>query len=714
MIGGRSDCMTVYTCAKTGAWWMQRRSTRGVLASAGLAMTIGACPMTAIALQPDQPGSGGARGGAPAGAPSVTSPSSTDFTPPQPNKARPADQADKPADPDAPVYAVSRVEVIYQPDHPSLPGLDDVMKTSVTLGVSGAGYVAPGEGVATETFTLEEIAFRAPAKYSSAAMFILAQRVAARLNELGIAGAQVLQSEQEFGEPDEAAGDQPWGKDLRTNSTKLTLGVRIATVSDVRTLAFGDRLPFEQRVNAPEHAKIRDRSPVKPTDIDSGDRTDIIRKRLLDEYVFRLNRHPGRRVDTAVAEGSQPGSVSLDYLVSENRPWLIYGQVSNTGTKQTREWRQRMGFQHTQLTGSDDILSLDYITAGFDRSHSFSGSYERPVYADWLRGKVFGSWSRYRASDVGLADVSFRGESFAVGGELSANVYQFRELFVDVYAGVRYQHIETTQQPTPQTETFGESDFFLPSVGTRLERNTETASTSMSLGFEFNLPDVADTKETAGVGQPPLADDLARLGRLAPDREWTAFIWDLNQTLYLDELFFGDDWRDPANQKRAVLAHEVALGLRGQYAFGSRLVPNFEQTAGGLFTVRGYPESAVAGDNVIIGTAEYRLHLPALFGYNPEPGALFGETFRYQPQQPYGRADWDIVFKTFIDVGRVENEDRRSFERDETLVGTGVGLDFVYKRNFNLRVDWGVALEEIEGEVKKGSNRFHILATFLF
>ena len=93
---------------------------------------------------------------------------------------------------------------------------------------------------------------------------------------------------------------------------------------------------------------------------------------------------------------------------------------------------------------------------------------------------------------------------------------------------------------------------------------------------------------------------------------------------------------------------------------------------------------------------------------------LFGKPFRFRPQVPYGRADWDLVLKGFLDVGRSENSGRLATEMNETLVGTGVGVELLYKRNFTLRVDWGVALSEIENEVSEGSNRFHISATILY
>jgi hypothetical protein len=37
---------------------------------------------------------------------------------------------------------------------------------------------------------------------------------------------------------------------------------------------------------------------------------------------------------------------------------LLYGQLSNTGTRQVGRLRQRFGLFHNQLTGNDDILNV--------------------------------------------------------------------------------------------------------------------------------------------------------------------------------------------------------------------------------------------------------------------------------------------------------------------------------------------------------------------
>lgn len=634
-------------------------------------------------------------------------PGQPDFAQAQPNrgqeKPKTPDQMDQQlaesGDPEAPSYMVSTFVIRYAVDHPSLPAIDDLLKKQIVLGQTDKGLVAPGGGVEPVTTTIEDIALAPPQRWSSLALLRVAQAVVAELNARGVVGVTVAPVETEFapGEP----GDPEWGKDLRKpGQTAVTLLVRTGFVTEMRTLAFGDRIPSSQRINAPQHEWILANSPVQVSRPDDAERRDVLRKDLLDDYVFRLNRHPGRRVDLAVAAGQDAGGIALDFLVNENKPWLAYFQVSNTGTRQTEEWRERFGFQHNQLTGHDDILTIDYVTASFKDTHAISGSYDTPIVGDWLRAKVFASYSTYRASDVGFPGQDFEGDATTVGGELSANLYQHRELFIDGFAGIRYQDISVKNE---LIDTDGSDEFLIPTIGARLERSSELSATNATIAFDFNIDAIGTSKE-----------DSELLGRLNPDTDFITFSWDVGHSFYLDPLFFGKRWSDTGPEGVPTLAHELALGFRGQYAFDNRLIPNFEQVLGGLYTVRGYPESVAAGDSVVVGSVEYRFHLPQALGYDPNPGTLFGESFRYKPQAAYGRADWDLVLKGFVDAGKVFNSDKTSFERDDELVGAGIGFEFLFKQNLTIRGDYGWALKEIPGEVKSGAARFHFVATLLF
>jgi hemolysin activation/secretion protein len=185
--------------------------------------------------------------------------------------------------------------------------------------------------------------------------------------------------------------------------------------------------------------------------------------------------------------------------------------------------------------------------------------------------------------------------------------------------------------------------------------------------------------------------------------------------VFLELLLNREAWEDPSTPESSTLAHEVALSFRGQYAFDKRLIPQVEQVLGGLYTVRGYPESVIAGDTALIGSVEYRYHVPRALEIEPEPRELFGETFRTAPQYVYGHPDWDLILKGFVDIGRSIISDPFSFEDDETLIGAGIGVELLYRRNLNVRLDWGFALEDLDSrDVNSGSNRLHLVATILF
>ncbi|MBL8759076.1 MAG: ShlB/FhaC/HecB family hemolysin secretion/activation protein [Phycisphaerae bacterium] len=614
---------------------------------------------------------------------------------------------------DRPELTISSFAVVFEPQHPGLPPLEEILKEAqVTLVRTNEGFAVFGpeeaRGQASVADVNEHLKENGPTKFSIEAVRAIFKSLGNVLAGKQLLGVFITTDPDEVQlERDPETGRDAW-VDQRDPEGEMALRVKILipVVTGLRTVAAGERLGSEeQRVNNPVHDRVREGSPLQPRpDSPDAPRKDLLRRDQLDDYVFRLNRHPGRRVDVALSNASETevGAVVLDYLVRENKPWIIYLQASNTGTAQTSEWRERAGFIHNQLLSNDDTLSLDYTTGGFDTAHIINGGYEFPLTSDGkLRLAIGGGYNEFDASEVGQSNENFSGSSYTVSGELSYNIYQNRELFIDVYGGGRFQNVEVTNN-TLGVGLTGETDFALFGGGLRLERNTEIASTNVKLGFEFNASDVAGTDPA----------ELQRLGRLNTDEDFVLFQFSAEQTLYLEPIFDSGNYA----AGKSTLAHEVAFMLRGQ-ATSERVSPTFQQVAGGLYSVRGYDESVAAGDSVVIATIEYRLHIPRLLDTR-EPGiGLFGEEFRWAPEQPYGRPDWDLIFRAFVDAGKTVNSERLTFERDEELLSAGVGLELVFKRNLNIRVDWGHVLEDVgtgRGRNESGDNRFHIVATLLF
>jgi hemolysin activation/secretion protein len=599
-------------------------------------------------------------------------------------------------------YPVTRFLIEYKSEHPDHPPVDDLLNILVPLGSDPDGFVGPKPGVPVVQVRPADVVEGPSVVFHRSAINAIARGVIEALNDRGIIGVFVQIHPEDI-------NDQT-GEDLRGGKRgDLRLIVWTGKITGVRTLASGDRLGAmvlanpEARINPDDsvHRRVVNNSPVA-----AG---DLIRQDKLDDYIFRLNRHPGRRVDVAVAPaGEAPENVVLDYLVAESKPWSVYGQISNTGTKSTSEWRERFGFVHNQLSGRDDVLRIDYITSSFDKSNALLGSYELPLVADKLKMRVYGNASKFKASDVGLADENFEGDQWGLGAEVVGNIYQRRAFFLDAVAGVRFQRVFVRNGVTGDD---GQANFLYPYLGLKADRITDSSVTYASAVFEFQSPSVVGTD----------FDELQSLGRLQPDDNWISLKYDVGHSFYLEPLFErGGGARNPLG---STLAHEFAFSARGQHVFNDqRLIPNEEEIAGGLYTVRGYPESVVAGDNLYLFSAEYRFHVPQVFGISQsghigsKEYTMFGPNFRYAPSGPYTRTDWDLIFKAFIDHAEVKNNRPQAGELDHSLTGAGLGMEFQWKRNVSFRMDWGVALNSVEDSetVDSGDNRFHFVLTVLY
>jgi len=599
---------------------------------------------------------------------------------------------------DGRAYPVREIQLLYANDHPGLPAADSLQQVMVELLPTASGYVAPRDGAPNVTMRLADLPHAGTAMMHASAANAVAAAVVRDFQDRGLMGVFVGPDPTQIQAAFTPDGNAVWGDDLRGGDDNLRLVVRSSVVSSVRTVAQGDRKLDGSPINNPAHSRIRDRSPLV-----AG---DLANRGAVDDYLYDLNRHPGRLVAAEVFPGADParGDAGLGYIVSEAKPWTAFFNLSNTGTRETREWRQRFGLLHTQLTGNDDVLSLEYVTAGFEDSHAIFASYERPFADnDRVHGRIYGSWQDYEASDVGFAGQDFEGDTWMGGGELIWNFHQDGPAFVDLVVGARYENVHVNNRFAAIEET---EPFLIPYIGLGYERSTKTSTTTAYVGVEANLDGVIGTD----------SPDLDGLGRLDTDADWVKVPFSLTHSFYLEPLLNRSKWLD-ITTGGSTLAHEMVLAVRGQWTPDSRLNPQSQQVAGGLYTVRGYDEAITAGDTVVIASAEYRLHIPKLgtpkAGEQRQVDQFLGKPFRRFPQQPYGAADWDLIPKAFIDFGRVVNNDRQAFENDETLVGAGLGLDFIYKRNLNLRADWGVALEDAAGTTD-GSHQFHFSFTFLY
>ena len=607
-------------------------------------------------------------------------------------------------------YKISGFEIQYavggEMEGKKLPQVDELLSVSVPLRRE-KGVYKEGD---SDPLVLKNLAKNEV--FTASAIQAINRALVQKLGAKGASGVFVV--------PDPKQVNPQTGADLRSKgSGKMKLLVYVGVVKQVRTVAKGPAYEPENPVDTKRYERISKNSPTK-----AG---ELLEKLVLQEYLSRINRYPGRRVDASVSASGEPGSMYLDYLVREDKRWFTYVQTSNTGTRESGEWRSRVGATVRQLTRLDDILSAEYSTSDFGKSNSGNLSYEiAPLFPDILTARFYGSYADFTADQVGFNNDKFSGSSWTAGLTLTYTPIVINGFFVDALLGTAWKNVVVNN---PAAGTKGEADFFVPYIGTSVSKETEWSNFSVAFRVEANMPSVAGTEE----------QKLPDLGRFATSKDFVIGHWEASHSFYLEPLLDRMAWIEAKDWKKARLVHELAFATKGQYTFGDkRLAPQYEDVVGGSSTVRGYPESTAVGDTTVMGTFEYRFHLPRIL--KPSSVAEFAAPvesvaptapeasqggdvkprFATRPPAILAKPDWDLIFRTFLDAGWTHNNKRDlSTEVDRSLTGAGVGVEVQVSRYVNLRCDWGFALEAVDDKlmskpVKAGDSRIHVQASIVW
>ncbi len=631
-------------------------------------------------------------------------------------------------------FRIGTLELEYAREHPSQPSLTDVTPITLELRRTDVGWDAPREGEPSET--VEVGGPNSPVlDLEALGLARVLGALVGRLHELGLYGIDVRPSDLDFDLENE--------RDLRPpGRDDLTIVVSVGRISQVRTIAVGDRVKGDWKIDNEIHTRIRESSPLQPAGVVDEDATDLLDRRALEDYLFRLNRHSGRRVEAALSPGQEAGEVVLDYRVLESKPWYAYAQVTDTGTRRTNPWQTRLGYTHRQLTERDDILSIDWLNVGFDDVNALNARYQAPFFGrerpawmsrrrgdpqwiEWLPREDIPWWGVDRlrwelnfgmsksqagrsATQVGLANDRVTSTQYRVGGRFIYEAFQHRNFFLDLFAGLSIRDLSVENRTAALT---GDVVLVVPQVGIHGERINQISNLLFDLSAEGQTSDID-------------LDDLDALGRDAADEKYAILNFNFGYSTFLEPLLRPEQWRDPSTQSSSTLAHEISIGLRGQYGFDYRLIPQSNGAIGGLYSVRGYSQSVGVGDTIAIGSFEYRFHVPRALPVVREPLRLplIGD-FRAAPQQVYGRPDWDLVLRAFVDVGRAVRNNRSEVsagasEVNQTLVGVGVGADLQIRSNFRARIDWATALTNTNGNIANGTDvgqsEIHVLFSILY
>jgi len=608
--------------------------------------------------------------------------------------------------------AVDRFEFSYGLAHPALPPLEELNRLSFQANRSGNVFHASIAG-SGGTLTLGGIP--AGSRFDADTLRTVAQEVVRWYNNRGLYGVWVTYRDIEAS----AAGlvDNRSADDNKV----AHLVVWASQISEVRSLARGKRIKPQFSIDNRKHRRIVGNSPLKAG---TGDQPgSLFNQEVLNNYLYSLSLHPGRRVEASIASAGEPGKVVLDYLVNESKAWQLFTQVNNYGTTQTGTLRGRIGYQDNQLTNHDDILNVDLISTSDLNTYGAFLSYRIPLWRPAkLMLRIYGSYGDYSTipSDAAVSSLKYTGDNWQGGFELMNRLTLWRSWQFSTILGANYTHYGYgVRYGDGATISPASTEFLVPFIGTTVSHDTAWWSMSASVRFDQTVGDFANADPVTG---------YQRMGRSNVDRDWTSARWSVNGAIFLDSFFNKDDGLSG-------LAHELSGRVRGrQLLRGKRLPAQEQEPIGGALSVRGYPESVLAADETIVGSLEYAYHIPR--GLKPaDPGTLLRRPFKWHPTKAGQNPDWDLALRAFYDYGHrgvspisaegtLTAPSTLSFaDTNFNISGAGVGVSFSVKQNFFLRADLGMAFTELRDPfqakdkpplTEEGNKQLSVVSTFIW
>lgn len=331
---------------------------------------------------------------------------------------------------------------------------------------------------------------------------------------------------------------------------------------------------------------------------------------VLNEDLLRFNATNDAQLRISLQAGEKPGTT--DYIISafepQQRSVTVY--ADNAGYESSGLYREGLFFQDRSFTGVRDTLNISSLYS--QGSKSVSTYYTRPVGRSGTKVTAQFSTNSVHVIDGELEDMDVRGHSYSYG----LSVVQ------PLVITERYKSEFSLEYSRQNSKTDFLGMHWVDDV-----INDYTASYSMT---NYGKSHVLYQKHGYRIGS---WDNIDGKGRDFGKFQTTTFY-----------------------QKAYAHGQLISAGLNGQFSANNYL-PSAEQFyIGGVYSVRGYEESILSGDD----------------GYN----------INLEYAMPVGNKG---SIYTFFDYGSVHGDS--AFD-DHTLAGAGLG----FKKTFNNKIYANISL----------------------
>jgi len=371
-----------------------------------------------------------------------------------------------------------------------------------------------------------------------------------------------------------------------------------------------------------------------------------------------LNDNPFRNVSAIYQAGDKLNETDVILNVEDRFPMRVYAGYENSSYTIAGSSRFIGGFNLGNLFKSDQQLNFQFMSAkNFNDWWGIAGNYVIPL--PWKNIlKFLGSYSKAESDEAEAQNITGRGWTAAARYEIPLPI--IGNLSHDLIAGFDFKRTNNFLLFADNlvfNKYIDVAQFLLKYQGTY---DDKFGVTSFEISAFYSPGDLTNNNTTAKFEQERegakakygyIDLDIERITRLKEDFSWV-------------------------------------INFLGQLSF-SKLLLSEQLSLGGSFTVRGYMENEVAGDNGILLKNEIRF-----------------PSIRFQKKN-FKNA---LQFLAFLDYGFAVDVDKSIVESSKSLLSVGPGVRLNMSTYLTLRFDYGFQLINVNGRPfqNSGKSRGHL------
>ncbi|MDP8230580.1 MAG: ShlB/FhaC/HecB family hemolysin secretion/activation protein [Candidatus Gorgyraea atricola] len=374
----------------------------------------------------------------------------------------------------------------------------------------------------------------------------------------------------------------------------------------------------------------------------------------LEKNVKRLNKQPDRTVKTVLLPGKEQGTSDIVVkMQEESSPQHVYLEYKNSGTKVTGKNRFAMGYVNNNLLGHEDMFSIKgQVGQNYDKVNAVVMDYNFPINTYDTR---VGAYGLYSHADIGgqFQIISPEGEAAAFGPYITHPLFD-KNLSDPVAMNVSGNITAGFDWVSVRNKILGNEtshdELRVPKIGLGIDEKDSRGRTFLSNEVRFGMDNF--------MGSLDEYDESA--SRLNAGGEFVKYTASLSR---ITKLPFS-----------SMLISSFKLQLTD-----NPLVNSEQLSLGGVNSIRGFPENDYLADYGWFSNIEFRT--PAFFF----PSAL---KVPYDKKATSLKDAVQLVY--FVDFGKGNLKfDRAGEQRNDIMIGAGIGLRFDLYKHLKGRIDWG-------------------------